>query len=82
MRSRRGAKLSAAAGRGTPHPALRATFPPGGRLWGVRPQGEGLTLRGVEDAAPLQGEGFGGAAVGAKNSYRGWGKRPREPPRR
>ena len=22
-------------GRGTPHPALRATFPPGGRLWGV-----------------------------------------------
>ena len=29
-----------------------------------------------------QGEGLRGAAAGAKNVYRGWGKRPRQPPRR
>ena len=29
-----------------------------------------------------QGGMLGGAAVGAKNVYRGWGKRPRQPPRR
>ena len=34
------------------------------------------------NTADLQGEGLGGAAVGEKNTYRGWGKRPRKPPRR
>ena len=29
-----------------------------------------------------QGGRLGGAAAGAKNAYRGWGKRPRQPPRR
>ena len=47
------------------------TFPPGGRLWGLS----------FNTADPAR-ERLWGMAVGEKNAYRGWGKRPREPPRR
>ena len=55
----------------TPHPALRATFPSRGRL-------EGCIIQHRE---PLKGKvwGCGGRS---ENAYRGWGKRPRQPPRR
>ena len=59
----------------TPHP------PPSGA---PSPQGEGLGLCGLGTRLPVTSSGgmLGGAAVGAKNVYRGWGKRPRQPPRR
>ena len=59
----------------TPHP------PPSGA---PSPQGEGLSLCGSGTRLPVTSSGgrLGGAAVGEKNTYRGWGKRPRQPPRR
>ena len=84
-RSRRGAKLSAAAGRGvlrrlraaTPHPPPSGAPSPQGEGFGVRPQGEGLTLRGVGDAAPYRGTFSSGGrltgvrGVGDAAPYRG-----------
>ena len=47
-------------------------------------KGEGLSLCGPGTRLPVTSSvgRLGGAAVGAKNAYRGWGKRPRQPPRR
>ena len=76
-----GGRLDAAAGRRTRDPSsvsFADTCLPAGR-----------SVRG-SDTPPVchstlrthQGGMLGGAAVGAKNAYRGWGKRQRQPPRR
>ena len=55
------------------------------------PQGEGFGWCAIQHRTPqgegyrgcaARGKGLGGAAVGEKNTYRGWGKRSRKPPRR
>ena len=49
---------------------------------GAKPSRERLGGAPLSNTDPLKRKANRGAAVGEKNTYRGWGKRPRKPPRR